>query len=1319
MNTENLEMDQLNLYSLERFGIPGEVLRGLVFEHGGDPSLLELQRKGIMAGVCDKNKLLGRNGIISGPTCSGKTLLAELRMLVRYFDEQRRAESDVNPDKGRAKTIFLVPMRAIGLEKLSYFGGLYGRFGFKVLYSDGDNRINDGNILRGKFDIAIIVNEKLRFFQQHNREFFRHVGEVVVDEIGLISDKSRGPNLEITLTGLLSCSYKPTILALTTPLEGIERLAKLMDGFLLETETRPADIRVGIWSRFNSEFESWSCNTLKGYAPERIDLGYPMDRDRTLKELVLRYRSRIMFAVPCKKLVYGYARRLYELAGTDAEVNAAMVGQTHSSLVDQRMKGLEETRNKEILAKYLKLGIGLHHADLTPEERKEVEYAFRNGEIPTVFCTSTLARGVNLPTQTVVFLDWGDVFTTGDQSSPCYRQLPQDFTSWVGRVGRFDKSLEVVPTAIYVAQARSEIRWIQKLIHMKKGRLYAHLTDDSLDIGDLILSAAASLCSWASSSAESEPRRFPNGLFSLKDLKYFFTNTLRAGDESSEHKITNRLTNGLVRLVDPQGDQLFVHLRQTINQTLRRAKSRQEADLHIRGAQIPKFVLGLEELEDTHTNATDIVARVKSELIDSLEKRCWGKTLPELRQIFDEIRILEDIDWMIAVIGALDNHYLYKGLYDLSKLLETDVRLSSIPHLRPAINTLRNRISDLVQHEFQNMRQNKGLAKLRGITHCGLALEQAIELGALLDREDVLKLFFQRLSHSVGDNVKKPSYLRWVEEGEEMGFQLTSFGKFCCSHGISNRTCDELYSWIHTTAQGECRREFKVVDILDLLLKTLDGQKISLLRTNLAPAVVAELFQAHAGQKCTKLEQSTRKNTTVTLLAIADWLTGKPAIEIENYYGLYAGSLHEVSKQVSRLVRAFSDIAQEVLKTPACDSETEATLNTKSGIVKIPEDLEILAETILHGLPIEALPIAHLGVEGLSRGWVMKLLHGLQTGERSQGLPIVERLQHLGEDRLKEMLPTRGLITRLVEKLGDQGKKVLATNLVGKRDFLRAYYLLPQVIGAQLDRSKPRYGAHARNTALRVITSDGHHVVLRRNDRSTGSPIRIQDEQDLMEWVKRGAVDFYGEISEEVNEGIEDREANSQSQEPRFVTDRFFVDLDPQNGYPMDRLKAVAERIYVLFRQLPQVESAKICWSGGKGFYIIGIFKEEVFLDIQIAKQKLNHLLTSWGVCNDADIFFRKDPTNLDPHLIVDLASMMPRGLYRNEFSVHAVSGGCCLEVNIDELTAFYPAKDATPDAVRIRLLNELTKEEENDYVRAVSREMESLRDVRGGMLLS
>ena len=78
-------------------------------------------------GLCDPKKLLNVSGIISGPTGSGKTMLAELRMLTRYFEKGQCLESETSIHHEKAKTIFLVAMKAIGLEKLHYFTHLYGR----------------------------------------------------------------------------------------------------------------------------------------------------------------------------------------------------------------------------------------------------------------------------------------------------------------------------------------------------------------------------------------------------------------------------------------------------------------------------------------------------------------------------------------------------------------------------------------------------------------------------------------------------------------------------------------------------------------------------------------------------------------------------------------------------------------------------------------------------------------------------------------------------------------------------------------------------------------------------------------------------------------------------------------------------------------------------------------------------------------------------------------------------------------------------------------------------------------------------------------
>lgn len=69
---------------------------------------------------------------------------------------------------------------------------------------------------------------------------------------------------------------------------------------------------------------------------------------------------------------------------------------------------LYESQNNLISFHELKLrsyslrGIAYHHAGLTFKDRQLVENGFRNGQIPILLCTNTLAMGVNFPAHMVI-----------------------------------------------------------------------------------------------------------------------------------------------------------------------------------------------------------------------------------------------------------------------------------------------------------------------------------------------------------------------------------------------------------------------------------------------------------------------------------------------------------------------------------------------------------------------------------------------------------------------------------------------------------------------------------------------------------------------------------------------------------------------------------------------------------------------------------------------------------------------------------------------------------------------------------------------------
>jgi len=55
-----------------------------------------------------------------------------------------------------------------------------------------------------------------------------------------------------------------------------------------------------------------------------------------------------------------------------------------------------------VLAKTLPAGVAFHHAGLTTEERDIITAAYNDGSVKAIFCTATMAAGVNLPARRVI-----------------------------------------------------------------------------------------------------------------------------------------------------------------------------------------------------------------------------------------------------------------------------------------------------------------------------------------------------------------------------------------------------------------------------------------------------------------------------------------------------------------------------------------------------------------------------------------------------------------------------------------------------------------------------------------------------------------------------------------------------------------------------------------------------------------------------------------------------------------------------------------------------------------------------------------------------
>ena len=199
-------------------------------ESVGVSALRPAQEKALQAGV-----LAGKNVLVCTPTASGKTLVAELAM-----------QEVISLNK---KAVYVVPLKALGSEK---FRSFRSRMKCRVALSISDFDKNDSSLAEA--DVIIATAEKLDSLLRHQASWLSRVGLVVVDEIHLLNDVSRGPTLEILLT-MLRRLIKPQILGLSATIGNPQELADWLGAELVVDDWRPVRLDKGVFVNGVIDFE--------------------------------------------------------------------------------------------------------------------------------------------------------------------------------------------------------------------------------------------------------------------------------------------------------------------------------------------------------------------------------------------------------------------------------------------------------------------------------------------------------------------------------------------------------------------------------------------------------------------------------------------------------------------------------------------------------------------------------------------------------------------------------------------------------------------------------------------------------------------------------------------------------------------------------------------------------------------------------------------------------------------------------------------------------------------------------------------------------
>ena len=204
-----------------------------VLETQGIKELRPCQEKAINAGVLE-----GKSLLVCSPTGSGKTQVAEYAALASILQK-------------KSKAVYIVPLRALATEKYKDFVKRYGHL-CRIAMSSGDLDSAD-NYLAG-YDLIIVTAEKLDSLLRHQAPWVKGIATMIVDEIHLLQDTTRGPVLEILITLLRDILPSLQIIGLSATIGNPEELAAWLDAELVLDTWRPIPLKKGIYCNGKLEF---------------------------------------------------------------------------------------------------------------------------------------------------------------------------------------------------------------------------------------------------------------------------------------------------------------------------------------------------------------------------------------------------------------------------------------------------------------------------------------------------------------------------------------------------------------------------------------------------------------------------------------------------------------------------------------------------------------------------------------------------------------------------------------------------------------------------------------------------------------------------------------------------------------------------------------------------------------------------------------------------------------------------------------------------------------------------------------------------------
>jgi replicative superfamily II helicase len=477
-----------------------QFVRSLVDRGRGDHAIFDVlppQRRTLA-----EKGLLGssrRAVVVSLPTSSGKTLIAQFRILqaLNQFEQER------------GWVAYLAPTRTLVNQVARRLRRDFGALVPKILVEQVSPALEIDSIEKKllheqnstqEFRVLVTTPEKLDLMlrQGLEKEIGRPLALVVVDEAHNIQNASRGLKLELLLATINNECQNAQFLLLTPFIKNAREVARWLGGpnsddVSLSVDWQPNDRAIGIVQAIQGEALNGRSydytlrletihttrNTLA--VDESLVLSKNADIASTFSKVsnqstlaavtaqFLQQRGPVIVMHARPDWVWALADKLKIEANRQQNVTDKV------SLVQQFIE--LEFGEDFPLNNLLSHGIGVHHAGLSDDVRAMMEWLFEENELKFLVATTTIAQGVNFPVTGVVMAS--HQYPTEKRPQD---MSPEDFWNIAGRAGRINQgSLGIVAL---VADNDSKVQSLRQFIDVQSGELNSALIALAKEAGD-------------------------------------------------------------------------------------------------------------------------------------------------------------------------------------------------------------------------------------------------------------------------------------------------------------------------------------------------------------------------------------------------------------------------------------------------------------------------------------------------------------------------------------------------------------------------------------------------------------------------------------------------------------------------------------------------------------------------------------------------------------------------------------------------------------------------------------------------------------------